>query len=301
MHTRFSDNTDEQLEANVAAYRRLLQTIRILRAEGGCPWDREQTPLSMRRDLIEETFEAVDAITAEDALHAREELGDVLLNASMIAYMYQQRGDFSLAECFNELVEKLIRRHPHVFPQSEGQTAVEAPVQNADEVLTQWDRIKRQVEGRAHGSSILDEVPSGFPPLLRAYKLQKKAAKKGFDWQSIQPVYDKVVEELAEVKAASESCPDGQEAKPFTVASEPEQNEAQLHVEEEIGDLLFAVVNYARHLGVDPEYALNAANRKFYRRFSFVEQEMEKNGTPMDSNHLDDEDNLWNEAKRRGL
>ena len=104
MHTRFSDNTDEQLEANVAAYRRLLQTIRILRAEGGCPWDREQTPLSMRRDLIEETFEAVDAITAEDALHAREELGDVLLNASMIAYMYQQSGDFSLAECFNEPV-----------------------------------------------------------------------------------------------------------------------------------------------------------------------------------------------------
>ncbi len=250
---------------------------------------------------IEETFEAVDAITADDAPHAREELGDVLLNASMIAYMYQQRGDFSIAECFHELVDKLIRRHPHVFPESEGQTAVEAPVQDAEAVLTQWERIKRHVEGRKGGASVLDEVPTGFPPLLRAYKMQKKAAKKGFDWKEIQPVYDKVVEELAEVKAAADARATGKSAQAFTVDADAEQNAAQLHVEEEIGDLLFAVVNYARHLGVDPECALNAANHKFYRRFAFVEQEMEKSGTPMDSNHLADEDNLWNEAKRRGL
>ena len=302
--TNKKDTTPDcmQLGKNVAAYKRLLETIRILRAEGGCPWDREQTPLSMRQDLIEECFEAADAISEQDDVHAKEELGDVILNASMIAYMFEQDGKFTVADCIDSLTDKLIRRHPHVFKESEGKAAVTGNVRSAEEVLNQWDRIKENIEGRKSNHSVLDEVPEGFPPLLRAYKMQKKAAKKGFDWKEIEPVYDKILEELSEVKAASEiavRC--GGTSKAFTAGSDGQKNEAQLRVEEEIGDLLFAVVNYARHLGVDPEIALSRTNKKFYRRFSFVEQEMNKTGIPMDGNHLEDEDNLWNKAKEKGL
>ena len=176
---------DRNAEKAAAAYKRLYETIRTLRAPGGCPWDREQTPLTMRRDLIEETFEAVDAVSSGDAAHAKEELGDVILNASMIAYMYEQQNDFSVAEALNELTDKLIRRHPHVFPQSEGMSEVTEKVTTGEQVLNQWDRIKENVEGRKSRKTILDEVPEGFPPLLRAYKMQKKAAKKGYSGMCI--------------------------------------------------------------------------------------------------------------------
>ncbi|MGP1458521.1 MAG: nucleoside triphosphate pyrophosphohydrolase [Treponema sp.] len=291
-----------QLEKNAAAYKRLLAAVAVLRAEGGCPWDLEQTPLSMRSDLLEETFEAVDALSEQDAAHAKEELGDVILNASIISYMFEQGGDFTVADCLDALTDKLIRRHPHVFTDSEGQAAVTETAGTAEEVLTQWDRIKENVERRKGGESVLDDVPKGFPPLLRAYKLQKKAAKKGFDWKDLAPVYDKVREELTEVKEAADAMQKlGGGAKAFTVGSTEERNQAQLHTEEEVGDLLFAVVNYARHLGVDPVTALSRANEKFYRRFTFVEREMTKTGTPMDGEHLADMDCLWNKAKRVGL
>ena len=191
----------QKREQAVDAFRRFLETIQTLRAPGGCPWDRDQTPLSMRRDLIEETFEAVDAISQEDAEHAKEELGDVLLNTMMISYMFEQENAFTIADSITELTDKLIRRHPHVWPQSEGKSEVKSAVSNAQEVLSQWDRIKENVEGRKT-SSILDEVPEGFPPLLRAFKLQKKAAKKGFDWKDLGPVTEKVREELSEVEEA---------------------------------------------------------------------------------------------------
>ena len=194
---------DTNAEKTAAAYKRLYETIKTLRAPGGCPWDREQTPLTMRRDLIEETFEAVDAVSSGDAAHAKEELGDVMLNASMIAYMYEQQNDFSVADAIDELTDKLIRRHPHVFPQSEGMSEVTENVTTGEQVLNQWDRIKENVEGRKSRKTILDEVPEGFPPLLRAYKMQKKAAKKGFDWQSTESVAAKVYEELDEVKEAT--------------------------------------------------------------------------------------------------
>ena len=295
--------TDEMRndEKTCSAYKRLYQTIRTLRAPGGCPWDREQTPLSMRRDLIEEVFEAVDAISEGEAAHAKEELGDVLLNATMIAYMYEQQHDFSVADALNDLTEKLIRRHPHVFPESEGKIAAAENVRTGEEVLAQWDAIKAKVEKRG-SKSVLDDVPEGFPPLLRAYKLQKKAAKKGFDWRDIETVRKKVFEELAEVaeavnKLSLKNC----HSKAFTVDAMQEQNDAQLHVEEEVGDAFFAFVNYARHLGVDPEIALAHANEKFYRRFSYVEAQCRERNIPMDSDHLEDEDALWNEAKQKGL
>ena len=301
-----STGVNEQITRETRdAFEYFFKTIQTLRAKGGCPWDREQTPLSMRRDLIEETFEAVDAISQNDAEHAKEELGDVFLNASMISYMYEQEGSFKVAEVLTELADKLIRRHPHVFPQSEGKSEAKGAVKSSDEVLNQWDRIKQNVEGRK-GDSILDEVPQGFPPILRAYKLQKKAAKKGFDWDTPELVEEKIEEEFAEVKeaklernkAAGAEGGTNSHTEPFTVSSNASLDAAQLHLEEEIGDLLFAVINYARKLGVDPETALTRTNQKFYRRFTYVEKKMAENNIPMDHDHLKEEDNFWNEAKK---
>ena len=281
-------------------FQRFFDTIKALRAPNGCPWDKEQTPLSMRNDLIEEAFEALDAISEQNPEHAKEELGDVILNATMISYMYEQENHFTVADVYKELTDKLIRRHPHVFPESEGQSCVEQKTSTPEEVLQQWDRIKSNLENRK-SSSILDEVPKGFPPLLKAYKMQKKAAKKGFDWKDLKPVKDKIFEELNEVEQAYESLQQFKQepsnAKPFTVNSSETANELQLHLEEEIGDLLFSVVNYARHLNVDPSVALNRTNQKFYKRFSYVEQEMTKANIPMDYEHLKEQDNFWNQAK----
>jgi tetrapyrrole methylase family protein/MazG family protein len=281
-------------------FQRFFDTIKALRAPNGCPWDKEQTPLSMRNDLIEEAFEALDAISEQNPEHAKEELGDVILNATMISYMYEQENHFTVADVYKELTDKLIRRHPHVFPESEGQSCVEQKTSTPEEVLQQWDRIKSNLENRK-SSSILDEVPKGFPPLLKAYKMQKKAAKKGFDWKDLKPVKDKIFEELNEVEQAYENLQQFKQepsnAKPFTVNSSETTNELQLHLEEEIGDLLFSVVNYARHLNVDPSVALNRTNQKFYKRFSYVEQEMTKANIPMDYEHLKEQDNFWNQAK----
>lgn len=281
-------------------FQRFFDTIKALRAPNGCPWDKEQTPLSMRNDLIEEAFEALDAISEQNPEHAKEELGDVILNATMISYMYEQENHFTVADVYKKLTDKLIRRHPHVFPESEGQSCVEQKTSTPEEVLQQWDRIKSNLENRK-SSSILDEVPKGFPPLLKAYKMQKKAAKKGFDWKDLKPVKDKIFEELNEVEQAYENLQQFKQepsnAKPFTVNSSETVNELQLHLEEEIGDLLFSVVNYARHLNVDPSVALNRTNQKFYKRFSYVEQEMTKANIPMDYEHLKEQDNFWNQAK----
>lgn len=281
-------------------FQRFFDTIKALRAPNGCPWDKEQTPLSMRNDLIEEAFEALDAISEQNPEHAKEELGDVILNATMISYMYEQENHFTVADVYKELTDKLIRRHPHVFPESEGQSCVEQKTSTPEEVLQQWDRIKSNLENRK-SSSILDEVPNGFPPLLKAYKMQKKAAKKGFDWKDLKPVKDKIFEELNEVEQAYETLQQFKQepsnTKPFTVNSSETANELQLHLEEEIGDLLFSVVNYARHLNVDPSVALNRTNQKFYKRFSYVEQEMTKANIPMDYEHLKEQDNFWNQAK----
>jgi tetrapyrrole methylase family protein/MazG family protein len=279
------------------AFGRLYETIQRLRAPGGCSWDIEQTPVSLRETLIEEAYETVEAITeahsapehsdepaAADAAklraHVCEELGDVFLNATMISYIYEQGGDFTVEDALNGVADKLIRRHPHVFgetagfagPESEGRT------DTAEKVLAQWDVIKRGVEGRK-AESILDEVSRGMPALERANKLQKKASKAGFDWNTLDDVWPKVDEELAELRAA-------------VASGEKEQ------IEDELGDLLFAVVNIARHLKVDPGVALTRTNAKFTRRFKHVEKSMKAAGIPMDKNHLSEMDAYWDEAKR---
>lgn len=260
------------------SFRNLFETIITLRSPGGCPWDIKQSPLTMRSDLIEECFEAVDAITQNDGEHAKEELGDVFLNATMISYMYEQVGDFTLRDVLLEINEKIIRRHPHVFPESEGKiNASEKKAETPEEVLSQWDAIKRGIEGRA-GESVLDEVSKGLPPLMRAYKMQKKAAKKGFDWDAVAPVKEKIFEELDELDEA------------ITLNNKNA-------IEEEAGDLFFALVNYVRHLGVDPVMALERANEKFRKRFCYVEKKMNELGLTKETSSLEQLDIFWNEVK----
>ncbi|MBR0101647.1 MAG: MazG family protein, partial [Treponema sp.] len=220
----------------------------------GCPWDREQTPLSLRSTFFEETCEAIDAITQEDSDHVKEELGDVLLNVVLIAYLFEEKGLFTVDETIKAITEKLIRRHPHVFAQSEGQSQVTESVAGSPEkVLNQWERIKENVEGRK-SDSVLDSIPENFPPILKAFKELKKASKVGFDWNSIYETKMKLCEELAELSDAlidveELSQYDGTKPIDATKFSE-EQKKAQLHLEEEFGDALHCLLNYGRWLGV---------------------------------------------------
>jgi len=278
----------------------LLQTIKTLRAPGGCPWDRDQTALSMRRDLMEECCEALDAITQNDIPHVKEELGDLIFNALIMAYLYEQSGEFKISDILSDVNAKLIRRHPHVFKDSEGASEMKEKPLDSAAVLNQWDKIKENVEGRK-GKSILDEVPEGFPPLLKSYKMLKKAGKKHFEWKSVEEAFAKVEEELQEVREAQkavEMARNSSDDKPFTISGgNPELNAAQLHLEEELGDLLMSIVNYGRWNNIDSEIAMNRANSKFYKRFTYVESEMAKKNIPMDENHQDIMIKLWNEAK----
>ncbi|MDR1785179.1 MAG: nucleoside triphosphate pyrophosphohydrolase [Spirochaetaceae bacterium] len=295
-----------QKTEGAAAFERFLGIIRRLRAPGGCPWDIEQTPLSLRSSLVEEAFEAVDAISCKDAAHTEEELGDVILNCVMIALMHEEAGDFSVSHLFDELSAKLVRRHPHVFSESEAREYLAAysgnPEEttrrlNPEEVLAQWDVIKDGLENRK-GESILDGITPGFPPLLKAYKIQKKAAKRGFDWQKPDEALEKVREEFAEVKGAAENLSAlGAAEKPFTAQAGSALDAAQLALEEELGDLFFSLVNWARHLGVDPEVALSRANAKFSRRFREIEGAAAAEGKPMEALSLEQLDQYWKRVK----
>lgn len=257
-----SDTRDKSFE-------KLCSIIEKLRSPEGCPWDREQTPESLSGDFIEEVYEAVDAIRENDDDHLKEELGDVYLLVTMLAYMKEQEGQFNISDVLDGISEKLIRRHPHVFGDSSAS--------DSDEVLKQWEDIKVHVEGRAPKKSILDKVSKGLPPLERAYKLQKKAAKVGFDWPDISGVWDKVHEEIDEVRSV-----DGDNRE---------------HLMEEMGDLLFSVVNISRYLEIDPAEALHRCNSKFMNRFSYVEEKMKKNDLEMNTDHFDVMDQFWEESK----
>ena len=313
---------DTATATTAAAFSRLYTITQTLRSKQGCPWDKDQTALSLRRDLIEEAFEVIDAITQNDAAHVQEELGDVLFNAVLLAYTYEQAGSFTLADSLTMISDKLIRRHPHVFAESEGASEMTAPVTDSAAVLQQWDSIKENVEGRT-GASVLDSVPKGFPPLLKAYKLLAKAAKKHFVWPNADAALAKIQEELTEAQEAAEAVAQckrnaaqqpatatatsaatapatAPQPTPFTVnGGTPALNAAQLHLEEELGDVLFAVVSYARMLGVDASVALERANRKFYKRFTFVEQSMAQHELPMDGTHNDAISQFWNAAKQQ--
>jgi tetrapyrrole methylase family protein/MazG family protein len=259
------------------AFRRLEDIVIRLRGPGGCPWDREQTPASLRDDLLEETYECVEAIGEKDPAHIREELGDLFLLVTMLSYMYEQEGAFTVTEAINGISEKLMRRHPHVF----GGAAVKDSV----EALENWARIKVEQEGRAPRDSVLDTVPRSLPPLDRAWKLQKKAAAHGFDWPDVSGVIAKVKEELAETEAA--------------LAGSAGTAKGKKQLEDELGDLLFSVANLCRYLKMEPSIALHAANAKFISRFKHVEKRMKETRQTMRGENLDTMDGFWNEAKTR--
>ena len=253
------------------AYTSLYDIVARLRGPGGCPWDRQQDTFSLRECLVEEAYECIEAINEENPEHIREELGDLFLLISLFAYIHEEQGIFSVADVLDTSCEKLIRRHPHVFG--------EKKVANAGEALDNWRAIKIEQEGRPPKDSILDDVGSGLPPLERACKLQKKAAGAGFDWPDITGIVDKIREELGEVLEATA------------------QESAPANIEEELGDLLFSVVNLCRYLKVEPSVALHRTNSKFIQRFCSMEKKMRETGQEMKADNLAVMDRYWNEAK----
>ena len=257
-----SHNTQEKLDA----MRRVMETLDILRVK--CPWDAKQTNESLRPNTIEEVFELAQALGEDDTDDIRKELGDVLLHILFYSKIADEKGQFDIADVCDALNDKLIFRHPHVF----GETKAD----NAQAVAENWEKIKLREKGG--NKSVLAGVPRALPALVKAFRIQEKAANVGFDWESPEQVWDKVKEETREVE--SEIAAKNKDA-----------------LEAEFGDLLFAVVNAARKYGVNPENALDRTNRKFISRFSYIESKASADGKKLDEMTLGEMDELWNEAK----
>lgn len=248
----------------------LVAIMRVLRSENGCPWDKEQTHESIRKNFIEETYEAVEAIDRKDSHLLCEELGDVLMQVVFHAQIEAEKQVFDFSDVADGVCKKLIERHPHVFG--------DVHVDTADEVLVNWDAIKSASKQRNTVTDKMLAVPRQLPALMRAEKVQGRASKVGFDWDSVDGAFVKLAEESAELQAA---------------ASEADKP----HIEEELGDLLFSAVNVARFLKVDPEEALTRATDKFQNRFSVVETLAAERGIDIQSASLETLDRLWDEAK----
>lgn len=252
-----------------------VNTIAALRAPGGCPWDREQTHESIARNMIEEAYEAVDAIEQHDAAHLREELGDVLLQVVLQSQIAADAGEFTVADVCHDVNEKMIRRHPHVFG--------EEAAASADEVLSIWDNVKLAEKSASDAQEeapkgLLDAMPVSFPALLQAYKISRKAVAVGFEWETVEEVWAKVEEEIAEFKQA---CQNG-------TAEEKEL---------EFGDVLFSLVNVARKEGIDAETALRASCRKFRERWAFMEGAAWGQGLRIEELSMEEMQQLWDQAK----
>ena len=250
------------------SYEDFLEIMRLLRAPGGCPWDREQTHSSIRRNFLEETYEVLDAIDHDDASGMCEELGDVLMQVAFHAQIAAERGRFTMANVVDGVARKLVYRHPHVFGDVQADTS--------QQVLANWDVLKRREKGQRSTADAVEAVPHTLPALWRAEKLQKKAADDGFDWPDIQGALSKLDEEVGELHQAVQ---DG------------------ANVAEELGDVLFAAVKAARFAGVDAEDALNAACEKFIRRYGAVEQGARDRGVSVSDLTLEEMTGLWNAAK----
>ncbi|MGF1766694.1 nucleoside triphosphate pyrophosphohydrolase [Enterovibrio makurazakiensis] len=256
----------------------LLEIMATLRdPNNGCPWDKKQTFDSIIPYTIEETFETVDAIERQDWADVRDELGDLLFQIVFYSQLGKEQGDFDFDDVVGAICDKLVRRHPHVFGEKD---ADGNPLQEAD-----WEGIKAQERAKKAAPdvavSLLDDVPSALPALGRATKIQKRCASVGFDWDAIGPVAEKVQEELEEVM---------EEALMVDVN--------QARIDEEVGDLLFAVVNLARHVGTNPESALRKANLKFEKRFRQIEMKLRENGKNLQESQTDELENLWQQVKR---
>lgn len=252
----------------------LVDIIRILRSENGCPWDIKQTHESIKKNLIEETYETIEAINKKDPDMLREELGDVLMQVVFHAQMETEKGVFNIDDVADENCKKLIERHPHVFG--------EVNVNGVDDVLTNWDAIKRKTKGQKSTSEAIDSIPRELPALMRATKVQQKAAKAGFDWDEANGALDKLSEEIEELKAA--------------VANGDKAN-----INEELGDVLFSAVNVSRFVDTDAEESLTDATDKFVGRFKTVEALAAERGIDMKESDIETLDRLWDEAKHNNL
>ena len=264
----------EEASDNRSAIDRLYEIVKVLRVQ--CPWDRVQTHESLRPGMLEEAYETVDAIDNQDMVNLREELGDVLLQVVFHSILGEEASNFDLKDVINEECEKMIRRHPHVFLQ---ENANNTP-KSIDKVLEKWENIKEKERGEEKTASRLAKVPRALPALTRAYKVQKKAAEVGFDWDDVSEAFDKVREETSEL---TECC----------MAESADRKV----LEEELGDLLFSVVNVSRFLGIDPEASLDYTINKFIRRFTHIEDSALACGRALEDMSLSEMDELWNEAK----
>lgn len=249
-----------------------IEIIRMLRAPGGCPWDREQTHKSIRNDFLEEAYEATDAIDTSDDEALCEELGDVLLQIALHSQIASEENSFDITDVIDTVAKKMIIRHPHVFG--------DVKVANSEEVLSNWDKIKMVEKSQHTATDTLKSVPRAFPALMRAAKVQKRAAKVGFDWNDYRGAAEKIEEETAELKSAIE-------------------NNNDANIMEEFGDLLFSVVNLSRFLKINAEEALNRATDKFTDRFEKVENLAISRGIDMKSSTLEELDKLWDEVKHK--
>jgi MazG family protein len=258
-----------------ARFQRLVELIARLRAPGGCPWDREQTHRSLKPMTIEEAYEVLEAIDDGNDEHLAAELGDLLLQVVFHAQIAAEETRFTVADVVQAVSDKMVRRHPHVFGDQSAATS--------GEVLRNWEALKRAEQaarGEDEAASMLDSVSRSVPAVLEAFQIATKASRVGFDWPDARPVFEKVAEELGEVRRAVESG----DARAAAA---------------ELGDLLFAVVNLARLLGEDPESALKAANRKFRRRFRHLEDRLREKGSSPAESSLEEMESLWAEAKGR--
>jgi tetrapyrrole methylase family protein/MazG family protein len=256
---------------------KLILLVAQLRGENGCPWDKEQTRETLKPMLIEEAYEVLDALDAEDPVELKEELGDLLFQIVFHSQISQERGEFDLADVINRSHEKMVRRHPHIFSN--------ADLRTAEDVLKNWEDIKAAEKGVQSASdpeserSLLDGIPSKLPALHRAYQMTAKASRVGFDWSRLEDILVKMREEESELLEAYLK----QDAQKMA---------------DEVGDLLFVIVNVARFLGIDPETALGRSNRKFYNRFRYVESAIKCQGREMKDASLSEMDALWEEAKK---
>lgn len=254
------------MEDTLAAFRRLLEIMEELREK--CPWDRKQTIESLRHLTIEETYELSESILENDLESLKKELGDLMLHIVFYSKIASETNAFNIRDVLNGIIEKLIHRHPHIFG--------DVVVQDAKEVRDNWEKIKLKEKGN---QSVLSGVPGGLPAMVKAYRIQEKASGVGFDWERPEQVWEKVMEELHELREMVDSGASIQRR------------------EDELGDLLFALINYARFIEVNPEDALESTNRKFLRRFRYLEDKVKESGRAIHEMSLAELDVFWNEAK----
>jgi tetrapyrrole methylase family protein / MazG family protein len=250
---------------------RFIAIVKRLRDPGGCPWDREQTHASLLSCLLDESYEFFEAVDESNSDKMREELGDLLLQVVLHAQIAQETSAFDIEAVAAAISEKIVRRHPHVFGDVKAGTS--------KEVLSNWEKIKKGEKGKEHRRYLVDDIPAGLPALFRAEKMQRRVARVGFDWKSIDPVLDKVEEEFGEFR---EALAGGNQAA----------------AEEELGDILFALVNVARHQGVCAEEALRKTINKFAKRFRYIEDQYKQREKKLEDSTLDEMDVLWEESKK---